>query len=556
MFARLIAWIFAAVSAHAAAAHADAPRNAAKDAEAAPAVRALLIVHAQHLAEAASEWAEYRASTGWRVNTLPTLPVEKSEDSEARATELLTQISRAWGDALADGASEFAVLLLGDADALPTFRFPQHDSDLQHRLDTHYASDHPYRAGDTKRDQPHFALGRVPARTIDEARIALAKIKAYEANSHPALWQRRINCLAGEGHFGPMDALLETVFTAMVDSLVPPSFDLSMTYAKATSLFCPPIDALTPTIIDRLAEDALLFVYVGHGSPTALDDFHWRGERRSTLGAADLKDIAASNGHRPIAVLACCSTGWFDLPNGQHSLAEAMLFEPNGPVAVIAGSRPTHPYANAVLLEALTRRMTAGHARTLGELDMLAKRDVLRSPTATDPIDLVAMPIAAAMRWDTTLGAHRKMHVRLYNLLGDPCLKLPENGHEIAVTQDGKTLTGMIDDMANGTVTITIQTRRDDPAGAASMRRITNENDPDLPAKSAANYPLANQRTLHCLEAPVKDGRFELELPQTIDQRAVMIIMHAVGTNSDGQPMTAHGAKSIRRKRARLSISI
>lgn len=491
------------------------------------------------LADVAHEWAHYRTQTGWTVSELPIKP---SDDTDAQALQLISQLNDAWGDALAGGADEYCVLLLGDSDAIPTFRFPQHDPDLAHRRDTHFATDHPYRAGDTAHDQPHFALGRIPAHTADEARIALNKIKAYESANAPALWQRRINCLAGEGHFGPLDTVLETVFTRMVDTLVPPSFDMSMTYAKATSIYCPPIDAITPTIQNRLAEDSFLFFYVGHGAPTSLDSFYWRNERRETLRSNDLANVVAVGVHRPIAVLACCSTGWFDLPRNEHSLAEAMLFSPDGPVAVIAGSRPTHPYANAVLLESFTRRATQSDASTLGQLDLLVTRDMLRAPSMNDAIDLISTPIAAAMQWSTSLRDHRRMHVRLYNLLGDPCLALPDQGSDMQLTRHDSTITGAIANMTHGSVTVTLQTSRLDPAKAASLETVTDENDPALPEKSAVNYPIANDRTLATLTADVVDGAFEISLPQPLDERAAMITFHAIGVDEDGNIIAAHGA--------------
>jgi len=508
----------------------------------------LLIVHAAHLGDAADEWADYRRQTGWQVKTLSVLPFK---DADARAEELLTQISNAWGDALAAGATDFTVLLLGDADlnGIPTFRFHQDDPDLLHHRDSHFASDHPYCAGDMTSDQPHFPLGRIPAQSLDEARLALAKVKAYEANNAPALWQRRINCLAGEGHFGPLDQLLEHMFTTMVDSLVPATFDMSMTYAKPTSMFCPPVNAIVPTVLGRLGEDALLFVYVGHGAPTSLDDFHWNGERLPVLRNSDLDKLTSSSAHRPIAVLACCSTGWFDLPNGEQSLSEAMLFAPDGPIAVIAGSRPTHPYASAVLLESMTRRTTSNAARTLGELDMLITRDMLRAPSMRDGIDLIAQPIATAMQWSTSLRSHRKMHVRLYNLLGDPCLTLPERGNDIALKRVGNAVTGRIDNMKSGTVVATIQTARDQPAHVHAMKRITGDDDPELPAKSQFNYQLANDRILSDLSVEVVDGVFEFDLPSAMDSRARFITLHAVGVDLAGKPCTAHGALSIARTR-------
>jgi len=511
------------------------------NADEASVTRRMLIVHAQHLRTNAEDWANYRGQTGWSARILAVQPLKEDQSSDSLARSIMVQIEHAWGDALADGVSEFAVLLLGDADiqGIPTFRFHQHDPDLTHRLDTHFASDHPYSSGSTSRDQPRFPLGRIPARTSDEATIALEKIKAYESARTPAPWQRRINCLAGEGHFGPLDALLEQLFTRMVDALVPDTFDLTMTYAKATSMFCPPIDQLTPTILNRLADDALLFVYVGHGAPTALDDFHWREKRLTTLRTTDLAQLEPSSAHRPIAVLVCCSTGWFDLPNGEHSLAEAMLFSPSGPVAVIAGSRPTHPYANAVLLESLTRHTTAHAAETLGALNHLVARDMLRAPTARDPIDLLTLPIAQTMQWASSLREHRSMHVRLYNLLGDPCLQLPPPAAEIRLSRQGDIIIGELADMPTGQARITVQSARLAPPRAASLQAVTDSDDLQLPAKSANNYPIANDRTIAVFTAPIEDGRFAAHVPAMLDARAVVITVQAQGETSVGEPTYA-----------------
>ncbi|MFO0884412.1 MAG: C25 family cysteine peptidase [Pirellulales bacterium] len=70
------------------------------------------------------------------------------------------------------------------------------------------------------------------------------------------------------------------------------------------------------------------------------------GARFPILRTADCSKLRSQNG-LSIAVLLACYTGAFDQP--EDCLAEEMLRAPQGPVAVIGGSRVTMPYGIAVL---------------------------------------------------------------------------------------------------------------------------------------------------------------------------------------------------------------
>ena len=124
----------------------------------------------------------------------------------------------------------------------------------------------------------------------------------------------------------------------------------------------------------------------------------------------------------PIAIFLACYTGAYDLP--YDCLAEQMLRAPGGPVAVFAGSRVTMPYGMAVLGTGLMDEYFRQQRETLGEVILYAKRQMMDDdPDRTDRklLDL----LARAMSPDPQLlHAERQEHLLLFNLFGDPLLRL------------------------------------------------------------------------------------------------------------------------------------
>ncbi len=508
-----------------------------------PAGGGLLIVHADDLGEAAGAWSEYRSARGWRVVTHA---VAGGGDTPSKRADLAARIRR-FAAEQPDGSSR-AVLLLGDADTggIPTWHVAQKDPTLRPAGDAVYATDHPYQLLADGDLAPAIALGRVPARTPDEALSVLAKIKRYEGNDRPGPWRRRVAYTAGEGGFGLADHLLESLFRALVDRYVPPAFDISMTYAKPTSIYCPPPSRLTDTVLGQLGDGALLFNYVGHGTATAFDRLNWNGSAVPILEVADLDRLQGEPGVLPIALLTCCSAGWYDLPDGGVSLGEAMLFHPAGPVAVIAGSRPTHPYANVILQKEITRLLLIDRVATAGELDLRAMQQMLAVDEDDRQLDALAAPIALAMSWPSSLRGLRRMHTRLYNLLGDPAL-------EIAVPRDGITdltiadsrVSGHVKEMRAGRVLLTFESTRSLPADRRRLVTVLGADDPDLEVKAAHNYPIANDVVFRRIEANVVRGRFSAAIDGGLPAGVTVIKAYAAGTDDRGETMDALGALRV-----------
>ena len=539
---------------------ADSPSE--KSSVVSPPAHTFALIHTPELEPVAREWAAYRASElggGWRIVRHA---VTKNSDADALRREIQSFIRAAHREAAPRNPADFMVLLLGDATsqsdsaAIPAWYFPQVDSVMRSGdgSNDQFASDHPYQLIDDGSDSPDLALGRVPARTVEEARAALAKIKRYEQpptlESLAAANRTRITYVAGEGRFGAMDGVLEMLFKQMVDRLVPDAFDLSMTYAKASSIYCPPPSKLTETVLERLSSGGLLFNYIGHGFAKGFDSLHWRDKRFPILNVADLaRQTAHESGdssHRqlPIAFLSCCSVGWFDLPNGERSLAEEMLFNSGagGAIAVISGSRITHPYANTAMQMHITRSLLVDRTPTIGLLDLQATRGMVKPGTMDRQLDAIATPIARMGKWESSLAELRRMHVKLYNLLGDPATRIALPQSQIANLKfDNGVVTGEVPGMKTGRVFITLETARTTFAKPDQVQIPAGENDPELEAKAVNNAALVNNRILTRSEAAVTGGKFSLALAQLLEPSVVLLRAYAVGS-ADGQTVDAAGA--------------
>ena len=137
----------------------------------------------------------------------------------------------------------------------------------------------------------------------------------------------------------------------------------------------------TTSPIDRFNEGCLFWVYMGHGQTRSVDRCA-RPKARITFSTCEIARNCHARARSPIALLLCCSTGGFD--QRDDCLAEELVCAPEGPVAAMAGSRVTMPYAMSVLGAEMLRIYFHERCTTVGDLLEAAKRAMmLRSDAAT-----------------------------------------------------------------------------------------------------------------------------------------------------------------------------
>lgn len=367
--------------------------------------------------EALRPWLAHRAAQGHVVRLL---------SNQGSAAVIRRQI-RALAD---DGALKY-VLLVGDADpamtldpALRARCVPTHLSrarvNVRWGSEPEIAADNWYADLDDDR-VPDVALGRLPADSAAELGAMVEKTLRYERSLGFGPWRRRINLVAGLGGFGKVaDAALEMTAKRLITDGIPADYCTTMTYASWQSPYCPDPRQFRGAVLDRLNEGCLFWVYIGHGQPRALDRVRTPLGQFPILADRDAPALQAQQGPA-IACFLACYTAAYDFRD--DCLAEALLRAPGGPVAAIGGSRVTMPYAMAVLSTELMDECFLRHADTLGGALLAAKRNMM-APAASPRragLDLIAKLISPA---PADLAAERAEHLDLFQLMGDPLLRL------------------------------------------------------------------------------------------------------------------------------------
>lgn len=321
------------------------------------------------------------------------------------------------------------VVLVGDAGPGPE-ETPAHI--LKAEVNIHFgsepeiASDNP--TADLDRDGvPDVAIGRLPADTPAELSRMIEKIQRYEQHP-PGAWKRQLNFVAGVGGFGFVDRLIEMVTKRFLTDGIPPDYCTTMTYGSWKSVYCPSPPAFHTATVERLNEGCLFWVYIGHGHRYTLDRVKVPGKQHHILDIRDMAKLNSRSGPA-IAIMLACYTGAFDSP--RDCLAEEMVRAPGGPVAALAGSRVTMPYAMAVLGNGLLEQHFVARRETLGEIFLHAKRGLVEEPArseASGPLarnrQLLDMLAHSVSPKPSLVAAERREHLALFNLIGDPLLAI------------------------------------------------------------------------------------------------------------------------------------
>ncbi|MDZ4820349.1 MAG: C25 family cysteine peptidase [Planctomycetota bacterium] len=401
-----------------------------------------LVICPPEFESALAPWVEYRTAQGHVVQVLPNQPTAEQTRSQIHTAAKRGGLKFVLliGDAAPPGASTRTVARSVPARRLPTTVTRRWGSTTEMATDNWYAD----LDGDSA---PELAIGRLTADTSAELTAMIGKIIAYEQNADFGPWRTRVNFVAGAGGFGPLaDYAIEQIARSEIASHLPQHLTTTVTYASWQSSFCPDPRRFRDTVVERLSEGSLLWVYLGHGLPqqvagTTLSE---RFLPQTIFHCDDIARLSPSKGSTIAAFLAC-STGAYD--QTRDCLAEQLLRSPVGPVAVLGGSRVTMPYSMWTLGSSLVDQMFEAQRPTLGEVFMHAKRDLApiqrRSFTSAFvhcvsrafqdmPSDL---PIWAYSTWGyqavRCIGAlpadfqeERREHVSLFNLFGDPLMRM------------------------------------------------------------------------------------------------------------------------------------
>ena len=119
------------------------------------------------------------------------------------------------------------------------------------------------------------AVGRLPARSVEEAKQMIARTLAFERDRRPGEWRRRLTILAGAPEFNPfVDGLVEKVALARLDQL-DPAWSGKAVFHMAASRFCLPDDVIHDRSLEYVQAGQALTLYLGHSNAQGF----WAGRR-------------------------------------------------------------------------------------------------------------------------------------------------------------------------------------------------------------------------------------------------------------------------------------
>ena len=198
-----------------------------------------IVVTAPAFRNAVEPLCEHRKAQGMKVAVVQTTDVLDAEDirggEAAKLRDHVTKLCR-------DYKGTSYVLLVG---AVEAGKLPDADTKVLPPLTGTISrmksqpTDNGYGCLDDGR-LPGVAVGRFPARSVDEAKAMVQKTIAFETDHEPGPWRRRLTILAGVPAYNPLaDRMVETLALARFDR-IDGSWTGRAIYHNPQSRFCVP----------------------------------------------------------------------------------------------------------------------------------------------------------------------------------------------------------------------------------------------------------------------------------------------------------------------------
>jgi hypothetical protein len=267
-------------------------------------------------------------------------------------------------------------------------------------------------------EAPDVPVGRIPARTPDEAAAVVAKILAYEDRPW-VVDDLRFPLWEGSPNYGPaMDGIAAATLPALIDSTVPKWGEPAVIVGLPTSPFCGWPAEHAATFNRWLQRGGQFAILAGHGNEESFFSMSYRSEWHGYHAMHAASGLQRGSPACP-TILISCLTGNF--AGHGKCLAEFLLFAPGGPVAAMGATTESHPLTNALHGVALARGLKASPQR-LGDLWIAGLRD---SRTERNLLfESLLANVEGSLEPKIDVAKLRRDQAWMYALLGDPATRL------------------------------------------------------------------------------------------------------------------------------------
>ncbi|MGQ7870085.1 type IX secretion system sortase PorU [Sunxiuqinia sp. sy24] len=282
-----------------------------------------------------------------------------------------------------------------------------------------------------------LGIGRIPASTVTEAKIAVDKIRNYTSTSSLGDW-RNVIAFIGDDEDANVHMSQAEGLAAIVNE-TSPAFNTDKIYFDAyqerSTTSGDRYPGVNEVINNRVKEGVLILNYTGHASETTL-------AHEKVLGPNDIDNWSNYN-KLPIFVTATCEISRFDAD--EKSGGEYILFNPNGGgIGLFSTTRVVYSNPNYILNKEFYAHVFSqdeqGNCLRMGDVLKRAKNGVNTGINKRN-FTLLADP---ALRL-----AFPKHHVETETVNGKPVNELTETIGALSVV----TIAGRITDSAGNVLT-------------------------------------------------------------------------------------------------------
>ena len=372
----------------------------------------VLIVYHKDFFEQAQQLADHRADKDGLNIALAEVEAIYNEFSSGRKDP--TAI-RDFARMLYDRNDRFQYLVLfGDAsfdtrdlyelggDFVPVYQRDSFNPIHAYPTDDYYGILYGISSNDPLKGDITIAVGRLPAKNVEEAQLCVDKIVHYDSNEKTlGDWRNRLVFVGDDDdgvgdipHYQDADRIADKLNAAN------PATNLEKIYLDAYPQESTPGGERVPEATDEINKSifkgALAITYLGHGGAKG-----WAQER--VLNISDI--LSWSNfDQMPIFVTATCSFTGYDDPTFTTAGEEVFLNPDGGAAALMTTTRAVFANANEVMTENALEYILSkddGKPRTVGEAFRLGKNDISSSfdinnsrkfALIGDPSMIVALP--------------------------------------------------------------------------------------------------------------------------------------------------------------------
>jgi hypothetical protein len=355
--------------------------------------------------------------------------------------------------------------------------------------------------------KPDVAVGRISARTAEDAEIVVDKITNYTKNSNAGSWQNVLFFMGDDGnqnaHMHDADSVAK-----QVENLYP-NYQVKRVmwdaYTRVSSSTGNSYPDVTRLIKQQMQQGALMMNYSGHGGPTAISHEY----------VLKLADFENTSPRLPLWMTASCDIMPFD--GQEENIGETAMFnKKGGAIAFYGTTRTVYQPQNFLMNIAFTRHLLSkdatGRTMPIGEAVRLTKNELVGTGVFSG-YDASGKPVYTT---------DRSVNRMQYSLLGDPAMRLaaPSLGIEVdsingVAMKSGVTLTlaagttatvsghvvalnGQRDNGFNGTVTAIVRDARE-----KIVCKMNNTSETEVPF---VYYDRPN--VIFNGSDQIKDGRF------------------------------------------------